>query len=582
MSKIASIYNHNIKQAPCGLPYSQISVILLVAVLLRVVALGQDVRFHPDEAFFATFARQAAVHGDWMLPGPLDKSPLSIYGAALSMHFFAAHTTPDDVIDVSLRAGEMAARLPGVFAGLLLVALVIAWGRALWGIGPALLAGLLVALSPYAIVFSAAAFTDMLLVALVTGALWLAMRDHPIASGGLLALAFATKQQALLLLPLLLGVMWATHQLDGRRLRRFGLALALGVGALLLWDAARPENSIFALAAANNRPDGALAPVGEWLPRLAQWARYGGWLLGPPPLTAVLLLIGVWAAWQSRSRLDRVLWGYTLAYFALHAIANFNLYDRYLLPLLPPLTLMAGRGLHRLLASEPAVRWRRLLLVAGALLVTGLMLNGWQAAHWRIDLGRDHYPLDRSGEIVTLARYLNAKPLGAIIYDHWLGWEMGYYLGAWTDKRRVYYPEPSVLAHDARLNPDPAPRYLIAPAGVELDSWLRALAQARFDLRLDYRLPSFVVIRVIPPWSRLTTSSPDQVLQGCDQVVGQIRLGQVAICPGIETSANLLWVGQRRQDNNRQIIIRRFGPHLPQEFQTVHIGQHHVEDDNIR
>ncbi|MFW5696834.1 MAG: hypothetical protein ACOCXR_03520, partial [Phototrophicaceae bacterium] len=109
------------------MPYSQISVILLAAALLRVVALGQDIRFHPDEAFFATFARQAAVHGDWMLPGPLDKSPLSIYGAALSMHFFAAHTTPDDVIDVSLRAGEVAARLPGVFAGLLLVALVIAW-----------------------------------------------------------------------------------------------------------------------------------------------------------------------------------------------------------------------------------------------------------------------------------------------------------------------------------------------------------------------------------------------------------------------------------------------------------------------
>jgi len=250
--------------------------------------------------------------------------------------------------------------------------------------------------------------------------------------------------------------------------------------------------------------------------------------------------------------------------------------------LLPPLALMAGRGLHRLLDSEPAVRWRRLLLVAGTLLVIGLVFTGWQAARWRIDLGRDHYPLDRSGEIVTLARYLNAKPLGAIIYDHWLGWEMGYYLGAWTDKRRVYYPEPSVLARDARLNPDPAPRYLIAPAGVELDSWLRALAQARFDLRLDYRLPSFVVIRVIPPWSRLTTSNPDQVLQGCNQVVGQIRLGQVAICPGIETSANLLWIGQRRQDNDRQIIIRRFGPHLPQELQTVHIGQHHVEDDNIR
>ena len=494
--------HHTIRLRLCGLRYSQISVILLLAALLRVLALGQEVRFHPDEALYATFARQAAVHGDWMLPGPLDKPPLSIYGAAVAMHFFAAYTTASSVIDVPLRAGEIAARLPNVFAGLLLVALVIAWGRRFQGMRVALLAGLLVALSPYAIVFSAAAFTDMLLVTLVTAALWLAARDRPAASGFMLALGLATKPQAALLLPLVLGALWASHHLEPRRLLRMGLALALGIGGLLLWDAVRPEASLFIVANANYHTDGLLAPLGEWLPRLAQWARYGGWLLGPPPLTAALLLVGLWAAWWQWSRLDRVLWGFTLGYVALHTMFGFIPYDRYLLPLLPPLALIAARGLDHLLGRLRAHGARGLMAGVYGLLVIGLVVAAVQAALWRIDLGRDHYPLDRGGEIIALADYLNAKPLGTIIYDHWVGWELGYYLGAWTDKRRVYYPEPSALAWDARLNPDPAPRYLIAPAGRAVDDWLVALAQARFGLRIDARLPSFIVLRIEPPWSR--------------------------------------------------------------------------------
>lgn len=588
LARLRYVCHYPITRRPaCAWFYSQFFVTLLLAVLLRIVALGGDVRFHPDEAFFATFARQAAVHGDWLLPGPLDKSPLSIYSAALSLHFFAARTIPSGVIDVPLRAGEFAARLPNVFAGLLLVALVTALARRVSGERAALLAGLLVALSPYALVFSAAAFTDMLLVTLATAALWLATRDRPAASGAFLALAVAAKQQAILLLPLVLGLLWASHRLDRVRLLRFGVALALGIGGLLLWDALRPDASIFALAAANNRPDGALAAPADWLSRLAHWSRYGGWLLGPPPLTAALLLIGGWATWRTPSRLDGVLWAclwaFALGYLALHVTISFNLYDRYLLPLLPPLALIAGRGLDRLLAVWPTARISRMMGGAAlALALAALLITGWQAASWQIDLGRDHFPLDRDGEIVQLAAYLNAKPLGTIIYDHWLGWEMGYYLGAWSDKRRVYYPEPSALATDAQLNPDPAPRYLIAPAEAVLEPWLDALTEAGFGLRVDMQLTSFIVVRVEPPPSSHPPTVPDEVLKCGDQVVRQVRLGQVAIGPGIEARPNLVGVGQRRQNHNGQIVKSGLGPHLPQEFQTTYIGQHHVEDDNIR
>ncbi|HLU11718.1 MAG TPA: hypothetical protein VK003_18735, partial [Oceanobacillus sp.] len=60
-------------------------LILLVGVALRIHALGQDRRFHPDEALYSTFARSAALNGDWLLHGSLDKPPLTIYASALSM-----------------------------------------------------------------------------------------------------------------------------------------------------------------------------------------------------------------------------------------------------------------------------------------------------------------------------------------------------------------------------------------------------------------------------------------------------------------------------------------------------------------
>ena len=50
-------------------------LVLLLACFLQIRQLGLDRRFDPDEAHFMTFARDAAVKGDWMLPGALDKPP---------------------------------------------------------------------------------------------------------------------------------------------------------------------------------------------------------------------------------------------------------------------------------------------------------------------------------------------------------------------------------------------------------------------------------------------------------------------------------------------------------------------------
>ncbi|MFN8528063.1 MAG: glycosyltransferase family 39 protein [Anaerolineae bacterium] len=176
--------------------------ILLIAGALRLAPLASDVRFHPDEALFTAFARDAVAHGDWLLHGDLDKTPLSLYANAVSLTLVAA-TYDRGVPDFDPRVGEFAARVPGVFASWLQVAAVYALAKRLYQRQDvARWAALFMALSPLAIAYGASAYTDGLMLLFSTVSLWLCAADRPLTAGIALALAFASKQQALYFLPL--------------------------------------------------------------------------------------------------------------------------------------------------------------------------------------------------------------------------------------------------------------------------------------------------------------------------------------------------------------------------------------------
>lgn len=479
--------------------FSATVIILLMGAALRFHLQTQDARFHPDEALFSTFARSAAVHGDWMLAGPLDKSPASIYLSALSMHFTATHTNTFGVLDMTVQQGEFAARLPNIYLSLILVALTAAISRSVapHSEKPALFAAVLMASSPYVLVFAASAFTDMAMVTFGAAALVASLRGRAVTSGLLLALSIASKQQSIVYLPLVLMLAHYANHLTRDRLVRWLLAFATGIALLLLWDLARPGTSILALASANNNPKRVFASPGEWLPRLWTWLDYTSWLLGPPVLTLPLVgLSAVYALW-TRRKIDLILWGYVLAYFALHWIVAFNTYDRYLLPLAPVMAVLVSRGLMWPITARQMPR-RVMAGLLSVLLIVGLY-GAFITSRWQVDLGRDHYPLDEAGEIIALADYLNEQPLGTIIYDPWMGWEMGYYLGAWSNKRRVHYPTPEALVNDAVSNPEAASRYLIAPKSQPVTVWLDALRAADFAVSTDYETGNYIVYRLIRP-----------------------------------------------------------------------------------
>jgi hypothetical protein len=527
-------------------------LIILLGTWLRFHALAQDRRFHPDEALFSTFARAAAINGDWMLPGALDKTPLAIYANALSQAFIGD--------------SEFAARLPGVFASILLIPVMGALAcvspsiempgyrksnplkgfkanhkRLFSGLdlslvegfepsaeaATALFAMLITALSPFAIAFSATAFTDGMMLLFMTLALWLVAAGRWGWSGFALALGFACKQQALFYLPLVLVVGIVRAHGCGplqKCIARFILAFGFGVIAILIWDAVRGETSIFMLAAVNNDP-WRLIRANEILPRLITWLSEAQRLTGESWLTAILIVIAlvivaVRVVQQPRHRavlIDMILLIFILAYMLLHWVVAFNTYDRYLLPIMPPLILLIARGIEAVIlvinrkiaqirhwdTARCATTHHLALILLFAILLTPAIA----ASEGRTTINDEYRQYEGIDE---LAAYLNSKPVATVIYDRWLGWELAYYMGQWTDKRRVYYPTPDELVRGALALHETGPRYLPAPAQQPMTPWLEALREAGFKVARIDDTSKFVVYEIIPVGgvSSVESSSP--------------------------------------------------------------------------
>ncbi len=465
--------------------------LLLLASLAQFHLLARDWRLLPDEAHFMTFARDAAVKGQWLLPGSLDKPPLSIYASALSMTAFGVVADDAGVLQLDPRIGEFTGRLPNALLAILLTALLTRLAGRLYRCRrAAFLAGLLSAGSPFALAFGPSAFTDMSMLFWSAAALLLALEARWTAAGLALGLAFWCKQQAALVAILPLAIILCSA-VKGRDKARFCLALGVALGALPLWDGARPEASVFLQAAANNAPDQLLATAATWGDRLRFWLERSVWLLGPPVVSALVLAFGLATAIARRvvrrsrriRRWELALGCFIGAYLAAHALFAFNLYPRYLLPLLLPLALLAAGALAQS-RSAFFIALVALLLGLAWSLNADLKLAGDRREQTGIDL---------------LARHLGAKPVATVIYDPWLGWELGYYLGPWHDKRRVHYPTAAQLAAGALALDELGPRFFVAPVAQPHEAWLATLAAAGFALNLDYASQSYHVYRLLPP-----------------------------------------------------------------------------------
>jgi len=495
-----------------GTHWALLVLLLLGAFALRVHYLAHD-RFHADEALYAGWALRILDDDPLLLDEPVDKPPLYLYLLAASMRLFGT--------------SEIAARWPNVAASMLNVALLYRLARRLYDRKTGHWAALFLACSPYAVLFARTAFTDPLLVTWTLAALNIIAtrgqsppppgRRYPpgweVGWGLFVGLAFATKQHAILLLPLILGLAWVLRPprawpvLRGILLALLGFALPYAL--VTWWDAQRwAIRPGFWQQSAQSYGGLRWAPFNEWGSRLIEWLGWARYLVGSPLLyvllglgSATLLVRGWWrvrvrqarmpALQDQSARLDRLWAGYGVAYLIAHTVLGFSIWDRYLLPLAPLASMLLARivveGQRWLRArdqaagkSVPAARvvpeaegegflagrlswrysWPRYAATAWVIVVCAAALfSGARAARNGYPVGGEHWAYQGLEEIVA---YLKAHaPPDAVLYHHWLRWHYTYYLHD-TEIELRYWQSGEHLLREAARTPERA-QYVVLP-----------------------------------------------------------------------------------------------------------------------
>lgn len=482
---------------------------LLAATLFRALPLT-DNGFHPDEALYAYFARLIASGRNPLLAEVVvDKPPLPFYLNALSL--LALGPTP------------FAARLPTFFASIVSVALLYRLARRLYEPRLAALAAWLFALSPFAILFAITLFLDPLLTAFVLWGWWMAAARRTRAAALAFALAFAVKQTALFFVPLGLalalirlppGAPWrnAAREL-WRMLQPIVVGCAIVFALTLAWDAARqPPIGVWSQGYADNVPN-RLIRSSEVLPRATAWLELLGYLSASPVLNAVIvlglpLLIVIGLRRPSRLVLiDVFSTFYFLLYLAAYWLLAFNVWDRYLVPLVPLGVMLLARliwliadNLWRITNRVRPALGHRLTAVLPLAFCLLILPSTLTAARSGYPIGGDHGAYDG---IKEAARFVNQLPSGAVLYDFWLSWQWNFYLfdgPAYV----AWMPSPEAFETDLRAFGRSSPRYLVVPAWEAGAEARAAAARAGFSFQLVHTsrrrdgAESFRVYRLAP------------------------------------------------------------------------------------
>lgn len=429
-----------------------------------------------DEALFATWARLIHAGRDPLLSAQaVDKPPLLFYLQAGAYGL--------------LGPADWVARLPGFVASVLLVPLTARLAHSLYSdrfTGP--VAAVILALSPLALGYSASAYIEPLLAAVVLAALLAAglnCRDRPGTAGLLFGVAMLAKFQALLFLPLLIGL----GRLAGWRGRAWGRLAAGALPGLALlagWQLARSGR--LDLLATQLAAYGGLRPAWSWelWSRLVEWAGlwaglldapilWFGLFLGLPPFLAALI-----DEHDRPTAADQMLALYLFGYFAFHWLLAIPAWERYLLPAAPLAAVLLARYVWRVaqfaLSLAPA-RFREAASRPRLALAGGLIFALFLAAPAEHLRGPASAPAAWAGP----AAELRMAPYGTVLYTHDHSWEWRHAL--FDSRVQVsWYPNPAALAENWRVHGRQGQRYLAAPAGDEAGPVLRALEAAGADL----------------------------------------------------------------------------------------------------
>jgi hypothetical protein len=422
---------------------------------------------HPDEAIYGVWALHLWRDDPLLLQHWPDKPPLFLWLLGGTLHFFGASQASARWLNLAL--STLTIPIVGLIAG------------QLWGRRAALAASFALALNPFAISFAPTVFTDPLLVLAGSLALLAALQRRSAWAGLWLGVAIMTKQQGVLYAPLVIALL-ATQKIEKQNfvslVASFVAGLALIVLPILYWDSLRwaVAPSPWDLSVRNY---GALAlvPISAWPERWQAWGELFWHLTASWPLWLILVVGSitvllrqqhtgsiVWLPnWQLATgnwQLFFSLW--SIAYLALHLVTTVQVWDRYLLPLVPMVALwigwLAGRWqnapstkifdlpanhLDRRGGFIPSMRvgeQRRyetaatahkpsshfLYAVLNVIMALALLPPAWSAARGELPVGGDHGAYAGLREALMWVR--QNRPADTVLYHHTLGWQAHFYL----------------------------------------------------------------------------------------------------------------------------------------------------------
>ena len=452
-----------------------IAAVLLVALTYRIFGLTGDMFFDPT-----IYAQNAfnLLHGTF----------------TLKTDSWYAHRLPVFVPLVPLYAlfgvGTATSRLWPLLLSLVQVALVIWLGRRLFDRTTAILAGVLIALTPLDAVQGSVLQPDTVMAAFLTAAagFWIASlerdprhpRAYPFLSGACFALAVVARENAAVLLVFYLSsVIWLRPR--ARTIMDAALGGFLVIAPLLAVYAVTTGDPFFrfrAVAEAYGAPVMQEGGRFGFYPALLRHVRHTVTGLGPA-LFALGILGGLLR--RNRSRILLLLWALPILLHLQFGSMSVTHYvpilkrERFLTPLTAPLALLTASVLlewtsgivRRLLPDSHAGRQRALRVAAISLIVAVLGGNSFLIVRNQRRQSAATFQAFQS-----VVRAIDREPTLPVFFDHWrTGHRLSYYLGfrdgadlyrGGDDRKRMgqigcfggsrlgylsWYPDPARIPH---------------------------------------------------------------------------------------------------------------------------------------
>jgi 4-amino-4-deoxy-L-arabinose transferase-like glycosyltransferase len=346
-------------------------LVLACGAVLRLWHIN-DVGYNSDEAVYA--GQAAAITGDMALTPyfPIFRAHPILFQSGLSVVYQFAGVT------------DLYGRLAAAAIGLATVYLVYLLGSELYGKHAGILAALFLALMPYHVVVTRQVLLDGPVAFFSTLALYLVARfAHTgqqiwlYAAGAALGLTVLSKTNGIVLVaaPYAFFALSPTVRARLRDLLLASVCMLLVIASypLTIVLAGRSETGRQYLAWQLFRP-----PNHDWSFYLTTIPMAIG------PLVILAALGCLWLMWRQRSWRETLLWAWIVVpvvFFQLWPTKGFQ----YLLPVAPPIAVLAGGAVGRGLATIHRLRCRRWLagaslaaLVAAALMALTLLVPSWR------------------------------------------------------------------------------------------------------------------------------------------------------------------------------------------------------------